>query len=365
MKPILLFFYRQIQDLIKVNRSPRPLLMSFTAGLAAGLPLFVGAYFGHLDYGVVSGLGGMTFLYLQTTPLTHRMITLLCVAACISGSFMFGLAAHHYPALTVLLITLLVWLVTILVRFLRLPLPGNFFMLMAAMIAAYMPVTVLEIPYFVGLVFMGCFLAFLLGLAYSVYMVYWRGAEITPVVEPEHDFKAVVVDPLIIALFTGGSLLIAQMLDMTRPYWVPITALVIMQGINFAAVWSKQLHRLAGTAAGLGVAWVLLSLPLNALQICLMMLLLYAVIETVVVRHYALAVVFITPMTIFMAEIATGQIGIDGSQIAAVDEIIRTRLWDTVLGSFMGTLGGFCLHWLALREWIARHIFVRRRAQQV
>ena len=59
-------------------------------------------------------------------------------------------------------------------------------------------------------------------------------------------------------------------------------------------------------------------------------------IETFVVRHYGVAVIFITPLTIFLAEYSA-------VQPTAISEIIVTRFWDTVLGCLMGVLGGIVI----------------------
>jgi len=55
------------------------------------------------------------------------------------------------------------------------------------------------------------------------------------------------------------------------------------------------------------------------------------------VRHYAAAVMFITPMTIFLADAAAA------SNIQP-DAIMQARLIDTVVGSAVGVIGGICLH---------------------
>ena len=61
------------------------------------------------------------------------------------------------------------------------------------------------------------------------------------------------------------------------------------------------------------------------------------IIESIIVRHYALAAVFITPLTILLAEAAVlGQ----GSAAA----LIGARFVDTVLGCLVGLAGGVCLH---------------------
>ena len=44
------------------------------------MPLLIGAYFDPMDYGLVSSLGGLVFLYLPNTPLSHRMVTQMACA---------------------------------------------------------------------------------------------------------------------------------------------------------------------------------------------------------------------------------------------------------------------------------------------
>ena len=61
------------------------------------------------------------------------------------------------------------------------------------------------------------------------------------------------------------------------------------------------------------------------------------VIETLVVRHYLLATVFITPLTILLAEAAQ-------MPMAAPRGIMQARLIDTVVGAVIGLAGAACLH---------------------
>ena len=92
-----------------------------------------------------------------------------------------------------------------------------------------------------------------------------------------------------------------------------------------------------GTSIGLLVTWGLLLMPQNKWGISLTMMALVFVIEFTVVRHYAFAVIFITPLTILLAEAATlGQ--------GSVATLVQARFFDTLLGCFVGLVGGVCLH---------------------
>jgi len=61
------------------------------------------------------------------------------------------------------------------------------------------------------------------------------------------------------------------------------------------------------------------------------------VIEFTVVRHYAFATIFITPLTILLGEAATLGHG-------SASALIQARFFDTALGCFVGLVGGICLH---------------------
>ena len=146
-----------------------------------------------------------------------------------------------------------------------------------------------------------------------------------------------VFDSVIIGLFVGIALTLAHALQLVQPYWVPVSCLAVLQGMTLRAVWTKQIHRIVGTAIGLLLAWGVLLLPLTAWTIPLVMIALAFCIEMLIVRHYALAAIFITPLTILLVEAATlGQ--------TSPAPLIAARFWDTVLGCLVGLLGGVCLH---------------------
>jgi uncharacterized membrane protein YccC len=89
-------------------------------------------------------------------------------------------------------------------------------------------------------------------------------------------------------------------------------------------------------------------LPLDGWRIAAMVMVLTFLVEWLVVRHYGLAVAFITPLTILLADAAT--LGGPGT----VDALVRARFLDTVLGCVVGLLGGICLHSPRLRAAVAR-----------
>jgi hypothetical protein len=324
------------RDLTTVQASDRLWQMPFAAALATGLPLLIGAYFNRMDYGLVSSLGGLVFVYLPATPLHHRMVTAMACAFGMTACFALGLMSHLFAPLMVPVLVFIAILVTMVCRFYGLGPPGSLFFIMAASIGAYSPTPPLQLPLMVGLLTMGSLLACLIGLFYSVHVLRLQAPRpVAPLPAPTFDF--VVFDSVVIGAFVGVALAVAQLLQLERAYWVPVSCLAVMQGQSLRAVWSRQMHRVLGTGIGLLLAWGLLLLPLDKWSISLTMMALAFVIESAVVRHYGFAVIFITPMTILLAEAAT--LG-DGSAAA----LIQARFFDTVVGCLVGVVGGVCLH---------------------
>jgi len=330
------FLKEEFRHLTTIHPSDRMWQMPFAASLASGLPLLVGCFFGHLGYGLVSSLGGLIFLYLPPTALYHRMVSLMASAFALTACYALGVMSHLVPVLMMPVLIFIAILTTMLCRFYRVGVPGSLFFIMAASIGAYSPVELLQVPLMVGLMSMGTLLASLIAFFYSVYTLRLRPPlPIQPLPEPTFDF--VVFDSVVIGACVGISLALAQVLQMEKAYWVPVSCLAVVQGASLRAVWNRQLHRILGTGVGLFLAWGILSLPLNMWSISFTMIALTFIIETVIVRHYAFAVVFITPLTILLADAAVLGHG-------SPTELIQARFIDTCLGSFVGLLGGICLH---------------------
>ena len=189
---------------------------------------------------------------------------------------------------------------------------------------------------------------------YNIHILRFRPPLPTPPAPPDDLLDFVVIDSLIIGLFVGLSLGAAQILGLDKPYWVPVSCLAVIQGINLRAVWNRQAHRIIGTMIGLAVTWVLVRHATGPWEIAIAVTVLTFCIETAIVRHYAFATIFITPLTILLAEVST--LGYAGSS-----PLIVARFADTVIGSLIGLAGGICLHNAALRQMLRRRLRATRR----
>jgi hypothetical protein len=333
MKDLLV---RELRQLGHLNESDRPWEMPVAAALATGLPVLVGAWFDALGNGLVASLGGLVFLYLPGTSLAHRMAWLMACAFGLAASYSLGLLSAVYEPLTVPVLAVIAVLVTMVCRFYGVPPPGSLFFVMAAAIGAYTPATGERALLQVGLLTLGCVLAAAIAFVYSL-LVLRRRPPKPPPVPGSGGFDYVVTDSVLIGVFVGIALALAQLLQLARPYWVPVSCLAVIQGVTLRAVWTRQVQRILGTALGLAVFWGIAALPLAPWSVAVLIIALTLVIETLVVRHYALAVVFITPLTILLAEA-------QHLASAAPQALMQARLVDTVVGCLVGLAGGVCLH---------------------
>lgn len=338
----------ELLHLTTINASDRLWQMPFAAALASGLPLLVGAYFDRMDYGLISSLGGLVFLYLPNTPMSHRMVSLMACAFGMVACYALGVMSHFFPPLMMWVLMFIAILVTMVCRFYRVGQPGSLFFVMTASIGAYSPGDVLQVPLKVGLLTMGCLLACLIAFFYSLYTLRLQAPKpVAPL--PAANFDFVVFDSVVIGVFVGISLALAQALELERAYWVPVSCLAVMQGASLRAVWNKQLQRILGTSIGLLVSWGVLLLPLDKWSISMTMMLLAFVIEILVVRHYGFATIFITPLTLLLAEAATLAHG-------SPTLLIQARFFDTVLGCMAGLVGGVCLHSPRFRDRVGSQV---------
>jgi hypothetical protein len=118
-------------------------------------------------------------------------------------------------------------------------------------------------------------------------------------------------------------------LGFERTYWmVAASILVLHQGLDWTRTFQRSIERVVGTFVGLGFAGALLSLRPGGAYLVALLTVLQFIIEMVVVRSYALAVVFITAMALVIAS--------GGHAVHDLGHLLWVRGLDTVLGCLIG-----------------------------
>lgn len=339
---------READHLFTFKPKIRPLYVGIMAAFTIASTIFIAALFDQLPIGVLASLGAMIFLNQpKAGNIRQRQGLLFFIGIIMVSSFSLGLAAHNLPALRVPLFILMAFSMVLIGRYLRLPPPGGMFIIMASVLAIFMPVEWSGILSKVSIVAAGAVYAWIVSLFYNLWIVRPPAEH----VDLGYGYQlGMVTESLIVSAFVVLSLEVALWLDMPYPYWVPVSCYVIMQGMQLRTMWIKQLHRILGTGVGVFVAWFLLSLPLSDIGVAIAIFMMFVWIETIITRHYALAVVMVTPLTIFIAEYGRGHSALSAGASAAYDGIVQARFLDTLLGCLIALLGGVVMHSTGLRK---------------
>lgn len=330
------WLHQEWRHLTAITPSDRPWQMPVAAALASGVPLAFGAAFDRLEDGLTASLSGLVFLYLPQTALRDRMKRIAACALGMAACYALGLLCHFTPWFTAPALACITMVVTLFVRRHAVAPPGSLFFIMVAAIGADTPMEIRQWPLRVGWFGSGAMLACLIALIYSLLSLRHHKLPAAPRT-PRPAFDSIALDAVIIGTSVGLSVALAQLMRLEKSYWVPVACIAVIQGTTLRAVWNRQVQRIIGTTLGLLWAWAVLSLPLHPWLITALVTVLMLVIETLVVRQYMVAAMFITPLGILLAEAATL-----GETPAAM--LVTARFFDTLLGAFVGFLGGACLH---------------------
>jgi len=352
------FAKQEVKKVFSLNPTNRPWSVPLLASLCIGLPLFIGLWTGNLRSALTVSTAGLVILYMPTNAnFVARMAKLLICSFGFIISYGIGISLSFNPVVLCVAFGCFSAIVHWLSLFLKLSPPGNFFFIMMASTAGSLPHNIHQIPEKIGLVAIGTILACALALVYSLLK------KKPDIVRETTDMLQVVsvkkytdyVEAIIVGLFMFASILVGHLLELSNPYWVPISCIAVMQGATASHIWRRGLYRVLGTVLGMVLCWIILSTIRQPLLICVTIVALQFIIEATVTRNYALAVIFITPLTILLFEM--------GSPIAQnPTELILTRLTDVLIGSLIGAIGGWFMHNEKLRYQASRRIRLTKLA---
>lgn len=325
-----------MNQLFKFNKTSRQWHLPVIAGLCVGIPVMTGYFTGNMEGGKLASLSGLVILYIQSNNIPKRMMILMTCCLGIMLSFCFGLLFSFNEVVAP--VALAAFSFGIHYSLYKLSLtkpPGNFFFIMLASVAICMPHEPAKVAERTGYIAMGAMLSCLIGLIYSLITLRGNTRPDEPIITKNR--YANIVESATYGVFVGLSLAFAKVLELDNPYWAPVSCAAVMQGLSTRHIWMRGAQRVLGTLIGLGITWliVLLEQP-SPLMMAIGIVVLQIVVEFLVVRNYGIAVIFITILTIFLAE--------SGSKLAIdTNALFIARLTDIILGSAIGAIGGWVL----------------------
>ena len=150
---------------MSVNRRPFPWVKAFFAGVAASLPVLIGLLFGSLEYGLIAGMGGFTFLYYFNIPYAQNAKKLFFVLLGMTLSSTLGTLAAPYPLATAILMGLIGATAIFIFGALRIAGPSAIFFVLVFALTTGMPVNPELAPIRAGLVFLGGTLSWIIAMS--------------------------------------------------------------------------------------------------------------------------------------------------------------------------------------------------------
>jgi len=317
------------------KRGPRWHLAT-QAALGIAVPIAVMTLLGEPSLGYIAASGAFTVLFAGTAPVIDRARILPFVAAGLILSAALGVALSASAVLVSIGVVVVAIVSAALAFGFRLGPPGPLFFVLvfglSAHVIASSPIAPLV---YIAALAAGCLFSYLVAMAplllpRSRTIAAQPLRELLPGPTFTADSRMLVVRVAIVAVV---GVLLGLVIDPTRTYWIVGSAVAVI-GVAAArrAAVQRGLHRMLGTVVGAGVYALLALLHPSGLWLALLLGALQFTIELVVVRHYALALVFITPLVLLLTGAATGDIG---SMDVAFERIV-----DTVVGAALGAVSG-------------------------
>lgn len=309
------------------------------AAISMGTPLFLGLFLNNIKIGLTMSLSALIVVYLPIFgTLSERILTILTCSFGFILSYFLGLVFsfnHFFSALVFGIFSMTVNWIT---SYLKVKPPKAFFFIMLAASGSCIPYNLTTIPKNVGLVSIGAIITSFIAIFYSIFFIKNKNSKTNnlQIILKKNKYTD-VIESIILGFFMFISLWIGFLLDIKNPYWIPVSCAAVMQGATKYHIWERVIQRILGTFLGLGLCWLVLSFNKSNFSICVSIIVLQFLLETLVPRNYGLAVIFITPLTILLTEFSS-------PIIKDTNYFIYLRLMNTVLGSFIGAIGGWAIY---------------------
>ncbi|MFM1655052.1 FUSC family protein [Brevibacillus sp. B_LB10_24] len=329
-----------------INRKPQsPWSKATIASLSIGIPFVIGGLLGQIHWALLAAIGGYTSLYVHNETYKQRAVKLLWVNLGLTVSFGLGLVSAASPWAMVLAIGGVSAAATFLCGVFRIPPPAGFFFVLVCAVGTGLPVDLSAAPLRMAIAFLGGCLAWVIAMLGWLLDPGCRGADKNQVTvrSIRHEFRSAfdLHSPIVtVSLRNGIAVLFATLLafafGIERPYWVPLSCASVLRGATMLDVVHRTIQRSVGTAVGVILAGGIFIMQPSIWMLGLYVMILQFVTELIIVRNYAFAVIFITPLALIIVE--TGRADL------AISTLIGSRLLDTLLGCAIGAAAAL-LYW--------------------
>lgn len=312
--------------------------VALQAGLSISLPLLVFTIAGRPDIGLLTAPGAFVAIYASSQTTRERARTLPVVAAVLLACAAAGALAAGTPLALPGLVLITIATAAFCYGY-ALGAPGPLFFVLVYGLAGHVVApgdgaTGVAPPILLGALLIGVTSTYLIATAALVLPAVRRRParslqQLLPGPRLRGDAGILVLRAAVVGIV--GAVLGAWLVDPSRAYWAVCAGVgVIGVTVSRRGAAVRGVQRLIGTFVGVGVFALIAGVPVPALVLPLVLGVLQFVVEYIVVRNYALALVFITPLVLLIT--TTAVTGADPGQLMTV------RALDTVIGAVAGAL---------------------------
>ncbi|MDQ0644406.1 FUSC family protein [Microbacterium murale] len=310
--------------------------LGLQAALGLAVPITVMTLVGLPVLGFIAASGAFTVLFAGFSPVVERAKVLPFVGAGLIASAVLGVLVAGDPWLVSVGVVVVAIVSAALAFGFRLGPPGPlFFVLVFGLSAHVIAGSKISPLAYIAAFAAGCVFSYLVTLT-PLLLPTVRAKRARPLRDllPGPALDAGARTLLVrVAIVSVLGVLLGLIVDPGRSYWI-VGAAVAVIGVAAArrAAFQRGLHRMLGTVVGVGAYALLSLLHPSGLWLALLLGTLQFTIELVVIRNYALALVFITPLVLLLTGAATGEIG--------SMEVAWERIVDTLVGAALGAASG-------------------------
>jgi hypothetical protein len=311
------------------------------AALAMAVPLFVLLALGRLDLAAYASFGAMTALYGRSEPYRLRLRSVSIAAAGLVVSVALGTTLAATGAtlwVTALCLVLVIVCGLVVAAVFGLFPPTPLFFVFGLLVCAAVPTPSGELALRIGIA--ACAALFALAVSMSGWLLrraaggrhadWFKSLPRSPRVRwsaaREPQLWLAVAQNVVGALLAGA---LAMAFGIGHPYWAVVSVVAVIPPPHARHSISRALHRIVGTALGVLVTGLLLFPEPPPLVILIAVVIAQFAAEILVARNYGAALVFVTPLALGVAHLASP---------LPVGTLLVDRLVETALGSAIGLL---------------------------
>jgi len=335
-----------LSEILKLKEIKNTKDLPLLASLAMAVPILIGLLSNNLKLGITASLAAIIVVYFPLEgSFSERILMLIGCSFGFISVYTIGLIFSFNRIISVIVFGITVGIIHWTVSHFKLKPPKDFFFIMLCSTAISIPhQAISKIAENIGYLTFGTLSTCLIVFLYC--LIVGKKSSLNKTMNIPHiplEIKKNVIESVIFAVFLSIALGAGYYLNLANPYWVAVACIAVMQGSSAQHIFLRSIQRVIGTLIGVIFCWGILLLVNNPWEICILIIIFQFIVEYLVPRNYGIAMIFITPMTIFLSEAST---------LFSKNHIlfIQGRFFNTLVGSLIGIVGGYIVYHEKIRE---------------